>query len=79
MREPGFVFFGGRNQRWLRISKHRVEGDWEVGRGEIEKDWSELDFVLCSAEDSQRLFSNGEVQTEGVDRWFERELEEAPD
>lgn len=50
-----------------------------MGRGEIERDWSELDFVLCSAEDSQRLFSNGEVQTEGVDRWFERELEEAPD
>lgn len=50
-----------------------------MGGGEIEKDWSELDFVLCSAEDSQRLFSNGEVQTEGVDRWFERELEEAPD
>lgn len=45
----------------------------------MEKDWSELDIVLCSAEDNQRIFSDEEVQTEGLDRWFERELEEAPD
>lgn len=56
-----------------------MEGDWEVGRGEIEKDWSKLDFALCSAEDNQRIFSGGKVQTEGLDRWFERELEEALD
>lgn len=49
----GFVFvFWLRNQMWLRISKCRVGGDWEVGKWKIKKGWSILDIILCSVEDN---------------------------
>lgn len=72
----GFVFFGRRNERWLRISKHRTEGVWEVGRHEIKKDWSTFNFVLCSGAHNRKSFSNGGVQTGALDRWYEVQIED---
>lgn len=72
----GFVFFVRRNERWLRISKRRVEGVWEVGRHKVKKDWSAFNFVLCSVAHNRKSFSNGGVQTGALDRWHEMQLED---
>lgn len=72
----GLVFFGGRNERRLRISKRRVEGVLEVDRHNVKKDWSAFDFVLCSVAHNRERFSNGGVQTGALDRWHEMQLED---